>query len=306
MRSIPDRDGFGDSQRAIRSLPYRGAFGDPRPAPLTALALPPQPMPSRLGGRPLKAWRYVGVYGPELMLCLASVRVGPFRQSFWAAWDRSAGRLYERTAMGGGAVRLGYGSAAVSDRGLGLDLAFTEAAGVETICTSGEGYAWTRKQGGVIAGGTIALGGEAPRAFAGRAVIDDTAAYYERHTRWRWSAGVGTADDGRQVAWNLVDGVNDPAHDSERTVWLDGVPGEVGPVRFAEDLSTVGDLSFSDDSSIAGDLSFREEAVRERNENRLLIRSRYRQPFGTFSGSLPGGIALAEGWGVMEDHDVWW
>ena len=174
-------------------LPYRGTFGDPRPPQLTALALPPAPMPSGIGTRPLKAWRYVGVFGPELMLCVASVRVGPSRQSFWAVWDRSAGRLYERTAMGAGAVRLGYGTAVVDDRELGLDLAFTEGAGVETVCASGDGYAWTRKQGGVIAGGTIALGGAPRRAFAGRAVIDDTAAYYERHTRWRWSAGVGTA-----------------------------------------------------------------------------------------------------------------
>jgi hypothetical protein len=278
----------------MRPIPYRGTFGDPRPSELAALALPPQPMPSRLGARPLKAWRYVGLYGPELMLCLASVRVGPFRQSFWAVWDRSAGRLYERTAMSGSAVRLGYGTAAVEHRDLRLDLAFTEGPGVETVCPSGEGYAWTRKQGGVIAGGTIALGGDAPRAFAGRAVIDDTAAYYERHTRWRWSAGVGTAADGRQVAWNLVDGVNDPPHDSERTVWIDGVPNEVGPVRFADDLSTVGALRFD------------AEAVRERCENRLIVRSQYRQPFGTFRGELPGGTALSEGWGVMEDHDVWW
>jgi Protein of unknown function (DUF2804) len=278
----------------MRFSPYRGGFGEPRPTQVAAVALPPQPMPSRLGRRPLKAWRYVGVYGPELMLCLASVRVGPFRQSFWAVWDRSAGRLHERTTMGGGAVCLGYGSASVSDRALRLDVAFTEQAGIETVCPSGESYAWTRKQGGVIAAGTIALGDDPPRPFAGRAVIDDTAGYYERHTRWRWSAGVGTAVDGRAVAWNLVDGVNDPPHDSERTVWVDGVAHEAGPVRFADDLSSVGNLSF------------REEAVRERTENHVLVRSHYRQPFGTFSGSLPGGVTLADGYGVMEDHDVWW
>jgi hypothetical protein len=278
----------------MRFTPYRGAFGDPRPDRLTGFALPPDPMPSGLGTRPIKAWRYVGVFGPELMVSVASVRVGPFRQSFWAVWDRSAGRLYERTAMAAGTVRLGYGTAAVDDPELRLGLAFTEEPGVETVCPSADGYAWTRKQGGVIAGGTLTLRGDPPRSFAGRAVIDDTAGYYERHTRWRWSAGVGSAVDGRSLAWNLVDGVNDPPHDSERTAWIDGVPEEVGPVRFADDLSTVGDLSFH------------EEAVREHSENRLLVRSRYRQPFGTFSGSLPGGVTLAEGYGVMEDHDVWW
>jgi Protein of unknown function (DUF2804) len=274
-------------------LPYRGTFGDPRPVELAALALPPGPMPSGLGTRPLKAWRYVGVFGPEVMACVASIRVGPFRQSFWAVWDRSAGRLYERTASGGGAVRLAYGSATVDDRGLGLDLAFTEGAGVETICASGDGYAWTRKQGGVIAAGTIALVGEPRRAFAGRAVIDDTAAYYERHTRWRWCAGVGRASDGRALAWNLVQGVNDPPHDSERTVWIDGDPHELAAARFASDLSSVDELHFSP------------EATRAQSQNLIIIRSRYRQPFGTFSGRV-GGAELAEGFGVMEDHDVWW
>ncbi len=37
----------------------------------------------------------------------------------------------------------------------------------------------------------------------------------------------------------------------------------------------------------------------------MLIRSRYRQPFGTFSGAI-GGVELADGYGVMEDHDVCW
>jgi len=38
----------------------------------------------------------------------------------------------------------------------------------------------------------------------------------------------------------------------------------------------------------------------------VVLRSAYRQPFGTFAGTLPGGMELAEGYGVMEDHDVWW
>jgi hypothetical protein len=272
------------------ALPYRGTFGDPRPPELASLPLPPDPMPSHLGGRALKAWRYVGVYGPELMVCAASLRVGRVRRAFWAVWDRAAGHLHEGTS----GVSLGYGRVLVADGAVGLALAVAEEAGVETVCPSGDGYAWTRKQGGVTAGGTLTLPGEPPRSLAGSAVIDDTAAYYQRHTAWRWSAGVGRADDGRPIAWNLVAGVNDPLVDSERTVWVDGVPSEAPPVTFAEDLSAVGELRFAS------------EAVRESHENLLVARSRYRQPFGTFSGTLPGGAELAEGWGVMEDHDVHW
>jgi hypothetical protein len=36
------------------------------------------------------------------------------------------------------------------------------------------------------------------------------------------------------------------------------------------------------------------------------VRSSYRQPFGTFSGVMPGGVRVAEGYGVMEYHDARW
>src|SRR5437588_2351285 len=104
-------------------LPYRGPFGEQRPASLEALALPPKPMPARDGLRPLKAWRYVGVYGPEVMLCVASARIGPARQSFWAVWDRRARRLRDRTVIGRGTVRLAYGHALVADENVSIDLA---------------------------------------------------------------------------------------------------------------------------------------------------------------------------------------
>ena len=249
-------------------------------------------MPSHDAGRPLKAWRYVGVFGPDLMLCLGAVRIGRTRQAFWAVWDRRRRRLHERTVLGRGRVRLTNGAARLLDPDVQIDLALDETAGVEAVCPTGHSYAWTRKQGGVRTRGTVVLDGE-PRRLDALAVIDDTAAYYERHTRWRWSAGVGRAEDGRPVAWNLVAGVNDPPTGSERTIWIDGVTSEPPPCAFAEDLSVVDGLRFSP------------EATRERHENLLLVRSSYRQPFGTFAGELAPGVNV-KGYGVMEDHDVCW
>jgi hypothetical protein len=215
------------------------------------------------------------------------------RQSFWAVWDRVREQLYQRTVIGRRPVSLRVGSVQVMDDEVALDLTLAETPGVETICPSGPAYGWTRKQGAVRARGTIEIGG-ARSTIDALAIIDDTAAYYERHTSWRWSAGVGMTRAGEQVAWNLVSGVNDPPAHSERTVWLDGRAGEVAPVEFAADLSRVGGLLFHP------------EAVRERRDNLVLVRSSYRQPFGTFSGHLPGGLELTEGYGVMEEHDVWW
>jgi hypothetical protein len=190
-------------------------------------------------------------------------------------------------------VELKLGRVRVRDPLVSLELALEETRGVETVCPAGRHYAWTRKQGGIQARGFVDIAGVRRELFA-RAIVDDTAAYYERHTSWRWSAGVGTLHDGRAAAWSFVSGVNDPPTESERTVWIDGEPGEASPCEFADDLSSVDGLRFEP------------EAERERNENFLILRSRYRQPFGTFSGELPGGLELAEACGVMEHHDVWW
>jgi hypothetical protein len=58
--------------------------------------------------------------------------------------------------------------------------------------------------------------------------------------------------------------------------------------------------------SEGGELRFDAWAERAERSNILVVRSSYRQPFGEFSGSLPGGLELAEGRGVMEWHDVRW
>ncbi len=274
-------------------LSHRGRFGDARPAALSALALPPSPMPSHRAGRPLKAWRYVGVYGPELLLCAAAVRIGRARQSFWAIWDRAGHGFHQRVVLAPrGPVALAPGAVIVRDRDVRIELELEETAGVETVATAGDHYAWTRKQGGIRARGTVWIEGR-ERPLDARAVIDDTAGYHPRHTRWSWSAGVGAAG-GREVAWNLVEGINDAPSGSERTVWVDGEPSEAPPSSFAANLSS------------ADELRFHPEAELRNDRNLLLIRSSYRQPFGTFSGVLPGGLALTEGYGVMEHHDVWW
>ena len=251
-------------------------------------------MPSHWAGRPLKAWRYIGAFGPDLMLCVAQVRIGRARQSFWAVWDRRERRLYERTVIGRGSVELAPGSAWVRDRGVEIELRLRESAGIECVCPCHGTYGWTRKQGGVGVTGTVTIDGGTRPLDDLRAVVDDTAAYYPRHTEWRWSAGVGRSSSGAEVAWNLVAGVNDPPADSERTVWVDTIAHEVGPSAFAEDLTGVDGLRFES------------EAVRARRENLVLVRSSYRQPFGTFSGTLPDGTDLAEGYGVMEEHEAWW
>jgi hypothetical protein len=263
------------------------------------------------GTRPLKRWRYVAIFCEQLMACAAQVQVGPGRQVFWALLPRPGGPLRERTHMLArrGAVCLRHGQVSVDgsrpgalriqDAGVLLDLVLEEDAGIEADCPHGSDRVWTRKQAGIAAGGTLSIDGGAAQEIRGRAVIDDTAGYHARRTEWRWSAGVGADAQGVAVAWNLVNGVNDPPSGSERAVWLAGHPREAPPVRFSADLSRI---SCEDGS----ELLFDAEAERSRSENLLILRSYYRAPFGSFSGTLPGGIALAHGLGVVEHHRALW
>ena len=253
------------------------------------------------GGRPLKRWRYVGVFCEQLMACAAIVQVGPARQSFWALYRRGEDRLDERTRLlpRRAELQLTRGRLLLRDRDLELDLALAEQAGVQVRCANARQHVWTRKQAGIAAYGTMTLAGDAPRAIDALAVIDDTAGYHARHTEWWWSAGVGQSPEGVALAWNLVSGVNDPAHGSERAVWVAGEPREAEPVRFSADLGQI-------DSADGSQLRFRAEAERSRSENLVIFKSDYRAPFGTFSGTLPGGVSLARGLGVMEHHRALW
>ena len=182
---------------------------------------------------------------------------------------------------------------------LTLDVSLDEEAGWRAHCPHGRESVWTRKQAGIAARGTLALDGGETEQVRARAVIDDTAGYHARHTEWWWTAGVGQSADGRAIAWNLVSGINDPPSGSERAVWVDGQPHEVAPVSFSADLRRV----TGEDGS---ELRFHAEAQRSHNANLLIIKSDYRAPFGAFSGSLPGGVALAHGLGVVEHHRALW
>lgn len=278
-------------------------LGSRRPARVpAAIAVPPEPMPGRQGMRPLKRWRYVGLFGADLMVCAGIVGVGPMSQSFWALWDRRSGSLDTETRLGRSRrICVGDDSLAVRSGSGRLELALSPVGrAVEVVSPHGRSYIWTRKVP-IRADGHYSLGMGA-RAVSAFGILDESAGYHARETEWEWSAGVGTSVDGQAVAWNLVRGVHDADTSSERTVWISGRPQEAPPVRFATDLSEL----WGADGSL---LSFDEEARRSRRERRLIVSSDYVQPFGRFRGVLPGGVELSgqdDAFGVMERHRAKW
>jgi hypothetical protein len=283
-----------------RVLPVRatGAGARLRPARLPLVA----------HGRPLKRWRYVAAFGARWVLCAAVVRIGPGGQWFWALWDRDGRVLREGTRPllpAGPRARVAFGPGGrlrVADGPVRMDLVVSAGGGVpvETLSPHpGGGPIWTRKLGGADVRGTLAVDGEG-HAFAARGIVDESAGHHARVTEWRWSAGVGRDADGAEVAWNLVDGVHDAPVASERTLWVDGAPTELGPVAFAPGLRGV---TFAGGTAA---LAFTAEATRSRRDDLLVVRSDYTAPFGTFTGRFPDGRELRDGIGVMEHHRARW
>jgi hypothetical protein len=295
-------------------LPWRG----PGPGRPQELPLPPRKLPIRRGGRLRKQWRYAAAFADELMVCAARVRVGPLGQTFWAVCDRETGQMWERTRMrlpgargevwteveeregvrdhapdAGATVRID-----AEGEGVRAFLRYDGGTWVESVCPTPEGqYVWTRKRVGVPVSCDVRIGDRRWRVEA-RGVEDESEGYHPHHTVWSWSAAIGRATDGRAIGWNLVAGVNDPPERSERAVWVDGEPFEPAPVRF-EELDAI---EFDDGARLV----FSSEFERRRAERLPLVRYSYRQPFGSFTGSLPGGIEVDRALGVIEYHDATW
>ena len=113
---------------------------------------------------------------------------------------------------------------------------------------------------------------------------------------------MGTTGDGRAVAWNLVAGVHD-----DRAAASEPFGSRTSRTRSERPTSRTTCRRWPSTRDGGRDtLRFAAEATRERHDDLLVVRSDYVQPFGTFAGSLPYAGELAEGYGVMEHHDVVW
>jgi hypothetical protein len=157
-----------------------------------------------------KQWRWLGAFGPDVMLCVASARVGVARTAWWAVWDGRELREGRRAGR--------------------PELEFVPGRPIEATT----GPAWTRKTPGRVTGTVLGHAVDLP------ALLDESAGRHARHTSWLWSAGAGVTESGAAVVWNLVEGM----HPGENTVWVDGEPHAVAPPRF-DGLHGVGGLRFA-------------------------------------------------------------
>ena len=284
-----------------------------------------------------KAWRYAGVFRDDLAIGAAIADLGYLGLTF--VYVAEGGRFYECAWKSPAAVGMRVGPADGTSVALGpgrlATLATTRSGGVTvslalpqiraeldleggttplTVVSDVGGVAgcpgMTVKSAGLLARGTLCVQGRSYTLNDASACLDFTQARFPRRTIWSWATAGGRAADGRAVGFNLARGVHDDPQGrfSENALWLDGIPAALPPVHFTAAPGATPWSVRSADGAV--DLRFQPRGERTEDANYLLLSSRYRQPFGTFSGQLRDArgrtVEVAGLPGVTEEHDALW
>jgi hypothetical protein len=309
------------------------AFGSYR-GPLPRVVVPGLGLRDRFARR--KKWLYVAIAAEDVWISLAVVRTGYAATAFAFAYDfASKTMLVDRTVLGptplsrvadgphdeGAVARFAMGKTSfVLARGgsrldvrvkigaLDVEAALDESSAppsITAVARLGDGLInATEKRALTKVSGTARIDGrtvDLSRAVGG---WDYTHGLLPRHTKWNWAFGLGKANDGRPIGFNVVQGF---VGEAECAAFIDGDVHPIAEPKFGFDADRP-ELPWT----LRGDgidLTFETGAVHAQHTNLGIIRSRFVQPVGTFSGliRIAGKDVLVRNLpGVVEDQDVLW
>lgn len=287
----------------------------------------------------LKRWQFMGVCAPEFIFGAAIVHMGYLSNIFAYVYDRRDGELAEFNSIQPMAANTGFighllkgqafyrssqdllelinTSQSVSLElrlkiGLSASLAFSHTLPSLSIVTRVglRRFNYTNKEAGLPVSGEISMDGKRFRVHPDRpsGLIDYTYGYLARYTFWNWAAGTGYSTKGQRIGFNLAQGVNETGY-TENCFWIDDRMIKTATVDFQyDDLDEKGEWRIiSSDGAV--ELIFQPEGSRSSHVNLGLISSQFRQPFGSFHGTLRDGkktYDLDRTAGFVEEHESKW
>lgn len=207
------------------------------------------------------------------------------------------------------------GLPAIGKPAVDIDLAFDISASpaltvVSQLHTDPPAVSTTGKNAALPVTGTVIvrLGGFVHRfSVNGLGGFDYTSGHLPRHTHWRWAFFSGRLPDGRPIGMNLTSqfsGLEGACR--ENSLWLDGTLLALDPDASidydADDPSKPWSVATADGDV---ELQFQPIGVHKESLNLGVIRSRFLQPVGEFTGTVHGVVVEALP-GVVENQDTLW
>jgi hypothetical protein len=315
---------------ARTGAPAYGAYSGPLPS----VTLGPLGLRDRVARR--KRWVYVAIATDEAWFSLAIVRSGYAATAFAFAYDLRGNRMMlDRTVLGPSAVArvsddlhapgeiarfaMGKTTLSVTRRGstldvhvrmrdLEIDAVVDEASGppaITAIAQLGDKLVnATEKRALLSLTGRARSGNREIVLDGGVAGYDYTHGLLPRHTKWRWAFALGKAKSGEPFGFNVAQGF---VGEAECAAFLGDQVVPIAEPRFEFDVAApLGPWRLAGDGI---DLAFRPGGVHAQNTNLLVVKSRFVQPVGVFTGTVRVAgrdVEVQSLPGVVEDQDVLW
>ncbi len=174
---------------------------------------------------------------------------------------------------------------------------------------TGGDVATTRRVPALAAGGTLTVGSQRSPLDGGVGFIEVANGLFARRAVWRRGFASGRAREGGTLAFHVAEGISD-APKNEQTLWVEGRPSAMGPVRLTGDNDRPmrrWNLTTSDGRL---DLVF-EPSVRHREPRSLgLLAGAVERVAGRFTGVVrtpEGTVRHVDGMaGMLELSDAVW
>lgn len=173
---------------------------------------------------------------------------------------------------------------------------------------SSDRVAYTHKGNLYRTSGHLAFDGTPIPLAGGFATLDWTRSQASRETRWNWASFAGHDVTGRPLGLNLSANVYDDAcgESEENAAYLDGSVKGLAGVTFTVPRSP-DRMPWRITSKHCDEVSlvFSPLGVRAQDLDVGIVKSRFVQPYGTFTGTVLGR-RVESAFGVVEDHLAVW
>ncbi|MGA9047779.1 MAG: DUF2804 domain-containing protein [Dehalococcoidia bacterium] len=118
------------------------------------------------------------------------------------------------------------------------------------------------------------------------AIIDDHKGFYPYRMRYDWVTAAAYSRDKQLTGFNLTDNQSiDPEKYNENCLWVDGKMSLLPAVKFSRPDGDEGTWQIKDSYGMV-DLTFRPVSMGEINMDLLVLKVRYRGPFGYCDGTI--------------------